>query len=74
MSQYPADIRVNAAFPFPTIVQGTGPISVSKKNGLWTVGYDISRFQIRAPQPNDYMLVWDSVANVFVAIPLSTVT
>ena len=74
MSQYPADIRVNAAFPFPTIVQGRGPISVGKTNGIWTVGYDISKFPIRSPQPNDYILVWDSTLNVFAMVALATIT
>lgn len=74
MSQYPADMRVNAAFPFPSVVQGSGPISVAKANGVWTIGYDISRFPIRDPQPNDYVLVWDPTLNAFAAVPLSSVT
>lgn len=36
----PANIRVNAAFPFPSLVQGSGPITITKVNGIWTVGFD----------------------------------
>lgn len=36
----PANIRVNAAFPFPSLVQGSGPITIYKVNGVWTVGFN----------------------------------
>lgn len=35
----PARLRVNAAFPFPALVQGSGPVTVSKSNGIWTIGF-----------------------------------
>jgi hypothetical protein len=38
MGNLPANIRVNAAFPFPSLVQGSGPITVAKNNGIWTIG------------------------------------
>ena len=72
--QFPEDLRVNATFPFPALVQGSGPIAVSKQNGVWTVGYDISRFPIRSPQPNDYILVWDSTLNTYAMVLLATIT
>ncbi len=33
----PANIRVNVRAPFPTRVQGSAFISVSKANGVWTI-------------------------------------
>ena len=36
----PDNIRVNASFPFPALVQGSGPITLTKINGIWTIGYD----------------------------------
>jgi hypothetical protein len=38
----PASVRVNAAFPFPALVQGSGPITVTRLNGIWTLGFDSS--------------------------------
>ena len=34
----PANIRINTNFPFPALVQGSGGITVAKKNGIWTIG------------------------------------
>lgn len=31
-------IRVNTPVTFPTLVQGSGPVTVTKKNGIWTIG------------------------------------
>ena len=36
----PANIRVNVQTPFPALVQGSGPITLTKINGVWTIGYD----------------------------------
>ena len=36
----PDNIRVNASFPFPALVQGSGPITLTKINGIWTIGYN----------------------------------
>jgi hypothetical protein len=76
MSQ-PANLRVNASFPFPALVQGKGPIFVDKNNGIWGVGYDVTRFPVTNPPPGslgtDYMLVWDSVNQVFINVPLSAI-
>lgn len=72
---FPADIRVNTTFPFPALVEGNGPITISKQSGIWTVGYDASRFPATnvpvGSLPTDYTLVWDSVANRYINISLS---
>jgi hypothetical protein len=63
----PARIRVNTAFPFPSLVNGSGPVTISKQQGIWTVGYSVVAFatQVPPPQnyPTDYVLMYDSVAN-----------
>jgi hypothetical protein len=75
MPSLPANIRVNAAFPFPAQVAGSGPISIGRQSGIWTVGYDVSRFVPTTPPSSalatDYTLVWDSVAKTFINVPLA---
>lgn len=72
----PTNIRMNLNAPFPSLVTGSGPISVGKQNGIWQIGYSIAGLAIQ-PQPpagnlaTDYVLVWDSVAQTFVQVPLS---
>jgi hypothetical protein len=72
---FPADIRVNVAFPFPAQVSGDGPITVAKNSGVWTVGYNVNKFVPTTPPTTalatDYTLVWDSVANNFINVRLS---
>lgn len=38
----PASLRINAQFPFPSLVIANGPVTVSKQNGIWTVGFNIA--------------------------------
>jgi hypothetical protein len=71
MVSLPANIRVNAAFPFPAQVRGSGPISIDKDSGIWTVGYDVSRFAVSTPPAAGYVLVWDSASGQFVSVPVS---
>jgi hypothetical protein len=65
----PANIRINASVPFPAMVTGSGPITIGKANGIWTVGLSIAQLQTQIPPgvnaPNDYLLLYDSVANQF---------
>ncbi len=39
MTSLPANIRVNAAFPFPALTQGLGPVTVLRQNGVWSIGF-----------------------------------
>jgi hypothetical protein len=34
----PVRIRINAQFPFPTLVTSSGPVTITKQNGIWSVG------------------------------------
>ena len=65
----PANIRVNVSFPFPALVTGSGPVSLAKVKGIWTIGlsYMIVADQVPPPAnwPNDYILVWDDINKVF---------
>ena len=71
----PANIRVNAQLPFPSLVTGTGPITITKANGVWTVGFSIVPFGVANPPvgnyPTDYLLGYDSVAKAYFQISLT---
>jgi hypothetical protein len=72
----PANIRVNALANFPALVYSTGPIVLSKANGIWTIGYNIAQFITQVPAPpgwaNSYVLVWDSTLNTFTKASLGS--
>lgn len=64
----PASIRVNASFPFPSLVTGSGPIAVGKQNGIWTVSLNlnaVARVQTVPDPLNTYSLVFDPITGVF---------
>ena len=66
----PRNIRVNTTFPFPALVQGSGPVTVlTKMNGIWTVGFSMSILAAQVPPPanyaTDYLIVWDAQTNTF---------
>lgn len=72
----PANIRVNIGAPFPATVKGSGPISVAKKNGIWTVALNYLAFgqAQNVPDPsNTYVLVFDPLTNVYTLIPMAAV-
>ena len=63
----------------PAPVTGTGPITINKQNGIWTVGYSVTGVGTQNPptaslRATDFVLVWDSVAQTFVNVPLSLLT
>lgn len=71
----PANIRVNTQANFPSMVYGTGPITIGKVNGIWTVGFTISAFgSIVPPVPNyptDYLLGYDSLTGAFFRVSIT---
>ncbi len=71
----PANIRVNLGAPFPALVKASGPITLSKANGIWIVGFSFASLGVQTPPlanyPNDYLIAYDSVANTFFKMPLS---
>lgn len=77
MAQQPANVRVSALFPFPAGVAGSAPITITKTNGIWTVSLNVGGLAVQTPPPanypTDFLTVWDSVAKVWVAAPLSAI-
>lgn len=75
MPNMPANVRISAQFPFPSTMQGAAPITLTKLNGVFTVGFNISGLGIQTPLPasyaTDYVIVWDSIGNTFFRMPLS---
>jgi hypothetical protein len=74
----PANIRVNVGAPFPTVVKGTGPVTIGRANGVWTIGLSPMLFIEQKPPvatalPMDYVLVWDSIAGVWVRVSLASI-
>jgi hypothetical protein len=68
-------IRVNPQAPWPTLVTGTGPITIAKQNGVWKVGFSIANLGAQIPPavnyPTDYILVYDANAQAFFKMPLT---
>ncbi len=64
----PANIRINALVQFPARAQGSGPITVAKANGVFTIGYNVSTYPLLNP-PFDPLskrvFVWDPTTNLF---------
>jgi len=71
----PANIRVNTLLPFPSLVTGAGPVSVTKNNGIWTISLSATALAQESPTGaqlnNDLMLVFDPIAGNWFAVPMS---
>ena len=48
----PAAVRVNAQFPFPSLVTSANGIAVSKSGGIWTIGPNFSALAQITALPN----------------------
>lgn len=74
-----ANIRVNTQVPFPASVTGAGPVVVAKSSGsVWTVTLSLAPINAVIPPGTnwvtDYILVYDSIANGFLKMPLFNFT
>jgi hypothetical protein len=72
----PANIRVNVRVPFPALVVGSGLITVTKNNGVWTIGFNPALIPIQNPLLNpgaDGVLVYDAAAKMMVLASLQAV-
>lgn len=71
----PASIRVNTRVPFPTLIYGSAPVTISKVNGIWTIGLAVDPLGAQVPSagnyPTDYFLVWDSTAKSYFKMSLT---
>lgn len=64
----PANIRVNIAAPFPSLVKGSGPVTIAKHNGIWTVGFTIANLAAAAANTDPttiQVLLYNTVLNTF---------
>lgn len=71
-----ANIRVNTSAPFPSLITAIGPVTLSKANGIWTVGFSIVNLGIQPGPINnatDFIIVYDSIGGSFFKLPLSAV-
>jgi hypothetical protein len=71
----PPNIRVNAQFPFPATVQGTGPVIISKSGGIWNISLNyaqISPLPIGFDPTSKLLLIFDQISNSFVQTTLSS--
>ena len=72
----PANIRLNLSVPFPALVQGSGPVTIDKRNGIFTLGFDIIDLNTGIPLPanfnDDYLIYYDAVLQSFLKVPFSS--
>ncbi len=72
----PANIRVNMSAPFPSKVKGSGPITIAKKNGVWTVGFSFLQLGTQIPPfanlNTDYLIFYDSLVDTVFRAPLTS--
>lgn len=68
------NLRVNTRVPFPPQVIGTGGVVISKQMGVWQVSLAFQNLVTEIPlignYPNDYIVVYDSVANTYFKMSL----
>jgi hypothetical protein len=72
----PANIRVNTGVPFPSLVTSTAPVTITKKNGIWTAGLSFNVIGQQIPPlqdyPTDYLLLFDANRQTFFKMSLAT--
>lgn len=72
----PANIRVNIAAPFPSLVKGSGPVTITKTNGIWTVSLNyaaVGTTQVVADPANTTVLVYNSLTRVYQLLPIQNI-
>jgi len=76
MASLAARLRVNAGFPFPALVTGNAPVTISKANGIWQVGLSFNGLTAPAAQSNPdnlLLLTYRVDLGTFYATPISQV-
>jgi hypothetical protein len=69
-------IRISTQVPFPAMVTGAGPITLTKINGVWQIGYNPMAIAPGVPNsyPNAYVLYYDAVTGTVGRMSLSAIT
>jgi hypothetical protein len=71
----PANVRINLSAPFPSLVTSSGPVTVAKSNGIWTIGFSVMALGQQTPPTinyaTDFLYVYDSVAQTAFRASLS---
>lgn len=69
------NLRVNVSVPFPATVTGSGPIVISKAQGIWTVALNVVNLVTATPSgpdlPNTYTLCYNATLGIFEKVSLS---
>ncbi len=77
MASRPPKIRVSTQVPFPAMVRGSGPVTIAKASGVWTVGFSVAGLNSIAPPiasyATDFLFGWDTVNKQFFQISLTNV-
>jgi hypothetical protein len=64
----PANIRVNMGAPFPSLVKGSGPVTIAKNHGIWTVGLSfagLASLTVGTDPTQMQVLVWNNLTKTF---------
>ncbi|SRR6266516_1604474 len=71
----PPNIRFNVNMPFPALVQGSGPVQLTKANGIWTIALNLvalgSQIPLLATLPTNLLLVYDTINGTFFSVKQS---
>lgn len=71
----PANIRINARVPFPSLVQGAAYISLTKVNGIWTIAPNwttLAQLSSISDPTLKEVIVYDIVSGQFNTVSLAT--
>lgn len=70
----PATVRVNTTVNFPSLVFGTGPVSVTKNNGVWAIGLTANSLGALSPgfdPSSKKLIVQDATTNAWSTMAFS---
>jgi hypothetical protein len=73
----PENVRINLSAPFPTQVQGSGPVTISKQLGVWTVGFSTTKLgalSLNLDPTTITFLVYSSGTGTFYNITLAALS
>lgn len=70
-------IRINRTAPFPARVSGSGAVTVTKTNGVWTVGLDYTAVGAISPIPaqytGTYLLAYNTTTSVWQKVSIADI-